>query len=51
MVVFFGWKLCEISGIYWNNLLNRIDFRLEIGHHYGFVGGKKNYQSQVSEFI
>ena len=32
-------KLAEISVIYWNYLLNWIDFQLEIGDHVRFIGG------------
>lgn len=33
------WKLSDISVIYWNYLLNWIDFQIEIGHDRRFVGG------------
>lgn len=32
-------KVSGISGIYWNILLNWIDFQAEIGHHWRLVGG------------
>jgi len=35
------WKLSEISVIYWNYLLNWIDFQSEIGHDMRFVGDIK----------
>ena len=34
---YLRWKLSEISAIYWNYLLNWIDFQFEIGHDMGFV--------------
>ena len=32
-------KLAEFSVIYWDYLLNWIDFQLEIGDHARFLGG------------
>jgi hypothetical protein len=32
-------KLAEISVIYWNYLLNWIDFQSEIGDHMRLIGG------------
>ena len=34
-------KLSDFSGIYWRELLNRIDFKGEIGHHMRPIGGIK----------
>ena len=34
-------KVSGISGIYWNILLNWIDFQAEIGHYWRLVGGIK----------
>ena len=31
-------KLSDFSVIYWGYLLNRIDFRVEIGHHAEAIG-------------
>ncbi len=37
--IFLKWKLPEISVVYWNYLLNWIDFQFEIGHHMRLLGG------------
>ena len=40
------WKLIEFSRIYWSNLVNRIDFPVEISHYCGSVGGIKTTKAK-----
>jgi len=45
------WKPSEISAIYWNYLLNWIDFQFEIGHDMRLVGTKKTNKAKYLNLI
>jgi hypothetical protein len=46
MTVKVNRKLSDNSGIYWNNLLNWIDFRSEISDHWRLVGSIKTSKAK-----